>query len=94
MLETAKTPPNQPWYFPRSRADTTSPTMACASTISPPPPSPWIARKTMSWVMLWLSPHSAEPARKMTIAARKSLLRPYWSPSLPHSGVETVEARM
>ncbi len=28
----------------------------------------------------------------MTIAAWKKPLRPYWSPSLPHSGVEAVEA--
>ncbi len=38
------------------------------------------------------SPHSAEPARKITIAAWNSPLRPYWSPSLPHSGVPTVLA--
>ncbi len=41
-----------------------------------------------------LSPASAEPIRKMTIAAWKKILRPYWSPSLPHSGVDAVEARM
>ena len=40
----------------------------------------------------WLSPESTEPARKMTIAAWKKTLRPYWSPSLPQSGVETVAA--
>ena len=27
----------------------------------------------------------------MTIAAWKKNFRPYWSPSFPHSGVETVE---
>ncbi len=40
--------------------------------------------------MLWLSPESIEPHKKMTIAAWKKNLRPYWSPSLPQSGVETV----
>jgi hypothetical protein len=41
--------------------------------------------------MEWLSPDSTEPTRKMTMAAWKNRLRPYWSPSLPHSGVETVD---
>ena len=39
-----------------------------------------------------LRPASTEPIRKMTIAAWKKIFRPYWSPSLPHSGVDTVEA--
>ena len=42
--------------------------------------------------MVWDSPASAEPIRKMTIAAWKNVLRPYRSPSLPHSGVDTVDA--
>ena len=42
--------------------------------------------------MLRDSPHSAEPIRKITIAAWNSLLRPYWSPSFPHSGADTVVA--
>ena len=41
-----------------------------------------------------LSPDSTDPARKMTMAAWKKILRPYRSPSLPHSGVDAVEARM
>ena len=69
-----------------------SPTIACAPTISPPPPRPWTARKAMSSIMLWLSPERIEPTRKITIAAWKKTLRPYWSPSLPQSGVETVAA--
>jgi hypothetical protein len=39
-LLTPKTAPNAPWYLPRSRGDTTSPMIACDSTISPPPPRP------------------------------------------------------
>src|SRR5215470_12908021 len=42
--------------------------------------------------MVWDSPASAEPIRKMTIEASKNVLRPYRSPSLPHSGVDTVDA--
>jgi len=52
-------------------------------TIRPPPPSPWIARKAISSVRFWLIPQSAEPIRKMTIAAWRTILRPYWSPSFP-----------
>ena len=41
---------------------------------------------------MWLSPEKIEPTRKMTMAAWKKNFLPYWSPSLPHSGVETVAA--
>ena len=53
---------------------------------------PWTARKMMSSVIDPDSPASADPARKMTIAAWKNVFRPYWSPSLPHRGVDTVDA--
>ena len=46
----------------------------------------------MSSVMVWLKPANAEPTTKMTIDAWKKVFRPYWSPSFPHSGVDTVEA--
>jgi len=36
-----------------------------------------MARKAISSVMLRLSPESAEPQRKITIAAWKNTLRPY-----------------
>src|SRR3954451_8543647 len=42
--------------------------------------------------MLWLRPASTDPIRKITIAAWKKILRPYRSPSLPHSGVDAVDA--
>ena len=69
-----------------------SPMTARVVTISPPPPRPWSARKAISSVMFWLSPHNADPTRKITIAVCSSRLRPYWSPSLPYSGPTTVEA--
>ncbi len=53
---------------------------------------PWTARNAISSSMEWDSPASADPMRKMTIAASKNILRPYRSPSLPHSGVDTVDA--
>ena len=37
-------------------------------------------------------PHAVEPIRKMTMEAWKNCFRPYMSPSLPHSGVDTVDA--
>ena len=69
-----------------------SPTIAWAPMIRPPAPRPWIALKEMSSNIESLKPASAEPIRKITIAAEKNRLRPYWSPSFPQSGVETVEA--
>ena len=51
-----------------------------------------MARKAISSIIVWLSPDRTEPIRKMTIAAWKKNFRPYWSPSFPHSGVETVAA--
>ena len=69
-----------------------SPTMACAPTIRPPAPRPWTARNAISSNIDWLRPDRIEPIRKITIAAWKKIFRPYWSPSLPHSGVDTVVA--
>ena len=40
-------------------------------------------RKAISWAMFWLSPASAEPTRKTTMANWKMPLRPNWSDSLP-----------
>ena len=61
---------------PRSRGGRMSPTMVCAPTNRPPPPRPCSARKAMSWAIDCDSPHSAEPIRKITIAAWKSALPP------------------
>jgi hypothetical protein len=40
--------------------------------------------------MDWANPHSIEPTRNTTIATWNISFRPYWSPSLPYSGVDTV----
>ncbi len=45
----------------------------------------------MSSSIDWLSPDNAEPTRKMTMESWKKNFRPYWSPSLPHRGVDTVD---
>jgi len=54
----------------------TSPMMLRAIANRPPPPTPWTARKPISWPMFWLSPDSAEPARKITMATWKISRRP------------------
>src|SRR5580692_3610811 len=66
--------------------------IVCAPTISPPPPSPCTARNAINSTIECASPDSAEPTKKITIEAWKNLFRPYMSPSLPHNGVDTVEA--
>ena len=91
-LDTPNTAPNAPWYLPRSLAGTMSPMIAWVSTIRPPPPTPWTARKAMSSPMFRDWPQRADPMRKITIAPRNRYLRPYWSPSLPHTWVVAVLA--
>ena len=58
-----------PMYFPRSRGATTSPMMAKATAISPPPPIPWTPRDTTSCHIDCEMPHNTEPNVKMTMAA-------------------------
>lgn len=45
----------------------------------------------MSPIMDPLSPDNMDPTRKITMDTWKNVLRPYMSPSLPHSGVDTVD---
>ena len=42
-----------------------------------------MARNVISCTIDWDRPDSADPARKMMIAAMKNFFRPYMSPSLP-----------
>ena len=53
---------------------------------------PCTAREAISSIIEWASPEKIDPTRKITIAAWKNCLRPYRSPSFPHSGVDAVEA--
>lgn len=79
------------WYRPRSSGGASTPMMVMTPTISPPAPRPWSARNATSAPIDVATPHSAEPTRKITIAEANSDLRPYRSPSLPQTGVETVD---
>ena len=53
-----------------------SPMIAWAPTISPPAPIPCSARNPISSAMSCDSPDSADPTRKITMAAWKSFFRP------------------
>ncbi len=58
--------------------------IACTPIMRPPAPTPWIARKAISWSMLsGASRARRRPATKTTIANWKTPLRPKRSPSLP-----------
>src|SRR4051812_12251800 len=71
-----------------------SATIAIASVISPPAPSPCSARNAISSPRLAAAPLSADPSRKTRMAPWKSRLRPYKSLIRPHSGIETVAPSM
>ena len=75
-LVSPKTTPKYPMYFPRCRAGTTSPMMACAPTSRPPAPIPWTARNAMSSIMFCDRPESMDPIRKITIDNWKRFFRP------------------
>ena len=51
---------------------------------------PWSPRKTISWVMSWLRPHSAELNTNMIELPSKKNLRPYMSDNLPEMGTTAV----
>ncbi len=87
------TPPNRPWYLPRSEAGIMSAMTANALENSAPPPRPWIALKTISWIIpppssgrlpnSPASPLSIEPARNRPTPKSRMGLRPKRSESLP-----------
>jgi hypothetical protein len=83
-----------PMYLPRSRGATTSPMMAKATAIKPPPPMPCTPRATTNCHIDCAMPQRTEPAAKITIAAWKSRRRPYRSESFPKSGVDVVLVSM
>jgi len=91
-LVTANTMAIEPWRRARSFGGTRSPMMICASGMKPPEPMPWMARNAISCVMLCAKPHSTEPSRKVASAVKIIGRRPYWSASLPYSGIVAVDA--
>ena len=67
---------SSPCHLPRSAGGRISPMMDMAMGIIAPAPSPWMARKKISSVIVWLAPARAEPSRKMTMPTMKKGLRP------------------
>ena len=67
-----------------------SPTMVKAIGWTAPAPRPWMARNTMSWIIDWLSPHSAEPPTNRATPARKIGLRPWASARDAKTGTVVV----
>ena len=65
---------------------------AMARVMRPPAAAPWMARTTISVVIDCAAPHSAEAARKAASAISSRRLRPWRSPSLPHTGVVAAAA--
>jgi hypothetical protein len=92
IVESPNTAIRSPWYLPRSAGVKMSPMIACAIGIIIPAPTPWTARKAMSWVIDWERPASIEPARNVAMPPRKSHFRPKMSDSLPKMGTPAVEA--
>ncbi len=50
--------------------------MAKTLEISMPPPSPWSARTTMTYSMLWAKPPAMDASMKITMPTMKKGLRP------------------
>jgi hypothetical protein len=53
------------------------------------PPAPWITRHAISEPMFHAKIPPIEPSRKIPRLITSSRSLPYWSPSLPSSGVNT-----
>jgi hypothetical protein len=53
------------------------------------PPAPWMTRHTIREPMLQAKIPTIDPIRKMPSEITSSRSLPYWSPSLPSSGVST-----
>jgi hypothetical protein len=68
--------PKTPCILARSSRLKMSPTMVRAMGIMEPAPRPWMARKTMSWVIDCAAPLAAEPKRKRAMPKSKIGLRP------------------
>ncbi len=84
-------PTRMPWYLPRSRSGTTSLTIVCATVMSPPPPTPVMARKAMSCAAVCASDAASEPTKKMTRPASSTTLRDQMSERRPYRSWNDVE---
>ena len=85
------TAPNRPARRPRCSGGKRSPITVKTVAKSTPPKTPWMPRKTISCVMSWERPHSADARTNPTMPRSRNGLRPKRSPSLPAMGVMVVE---
>ena len=90
MLARPNTPLNRPWIRPRSAGGKIGEMTVKTVDVRTPPPSPCRPRKTISWVMSWARPHSAEASMKNAVPPSRNSLRPYRSDSLPTIGTTAV----
>ena len=70
-------------YSARLRAGTMSATMACESTMEPPPPKPATARPAISKPISVAAPHMIDPTKNSTCDRMNNPFRPIMSPTLP-----------
>ncbi len=73
---TANVTATRPCQRPRARGGTIRPIVACVSANSPPAPTPWTARNTISSTIPQASPQRTDPSRKIPIATTNSGLEP------------------
>ena len=77
--------------MPLSRIGTTSPTIACAMVMRPPPPTPVKARNIISCRTVCASEATREPKKKMTKQLKSTVLRDHMSETRPYSSWKEVE---
>ena len=75
--------PSGPMYLPRSLAGTMSAMMAWDRIIRPPPPRPWMARKTTKPQKSVARAQPTEARVKSAMAMRNRFRRPRMSPNFP-----------
>ena len=68
--------PTKPWNLPLSSGGKRSAMETKVFAMMMPPPMPWMARKAMSWFIVWLVPARTDPARNMMMPQMKNILRP------------------
>ena len=80
----------RPVHLPRSAGGKTSPTTVKALDIRNPAPPPCTPLDRISWTIFCEMPDRTEPARKISIPAMNSGLRPYISETRPTMGTRVV----
>jgi hypothetical protein len=90
MLARPKIPLKTPWIRPLSAGGKISERTVKTVAVSTPPARPCRLLKMISWVMSWLTPHSAEVSTNAAALPIRKIFRPYRSDSLPEIGTTAV----